>query len=113
MAVLWKQRKLDSTLQLYIIYIILAVLKYCNYIHLIYAWTCLPSNGHTTVYKLLFMINPSYMQSIEQLRDGPLSVCCMTCLYTCLYDRLEALRDGPLSLACTCPKSEPFMAKDA
>jgi hypothetical protein len=29
---------------------------------------------------------------------------CMTCLYTCLYDRFEALRDEPPSVGCTCPK---------
>jgi hypothetical protein len=40
------------------------------------------------------MIDPSYMQNIKQLTDGLMSVSCMTCLYTCLYDRFETLRDG-------------------
>jgi hypothetical protein len=47
------------------------------------------------VYKKIFIVDPSYMQSIKQLRDAPLSVSCMTYLYTCLYGRFEALRDEP------------------
>jgi hypothetical protein len=34
------------------------------------------------IYKYLFIVDPSYMQSIKQLRDGNLSVGCMTGLYT-------------------------------
>ena len=45
------------------------------------------------VYKHLFILDPSYMQSIKQLRDRPLSLGCMTCLY--LYDIFEMFRDEP------------------
>ena len=55
------------------------------------------------VLKNLFIVDPNYMQSIKQFRDGPLSVGCMTCRYTCLYDKFEALRDEHLSVGCTCP----------
>jgi hypothetical protein len=51
--------------------------------------------SHTMVYINLFIVDPSYMQNIKQLRDR-LPVCgCMICLYICLYDRFETLRDGP------------------
>ena len=33
------------------------------------------------------------MQYIKQLRDGPLFMDRMICLYTCLYDRFEVFRD--------------------
>jgi hypothetical protein len=56
------------------------------------------------VYKNLFIVDPSYMQSITQLRDGSLSMDCMTCLYAYLYDRSKTLRDEPPSVGCTCPK---------
>jgi hypothetical protein len=45
------------------------------------------------VFKNLFIVDPNYMQSIKQHRDRTPSVGCMTCLYTCLYDRFEMLRD--------------------
>jgi hypothetical protein len=83
---------------------ILVVLKYVIMFIFIYAWIYLPSNGHTMAYKLIFMIDPGYMQSIKQFRDGSLSVSCMTCLYICVYDRFEALKDGSPSVGCTCPK---------
>ena len=47
------------------------------------------------VLKNLFIVDPNYMQSIKQHRDRAPSVDCMTCLYTCLYDKFEALRDRP------------------
>ena len=34
----------------------------------------------------------------DALRDGSLSIHCMTCLYTCLYDRFKMFRDGPPSM---------------
>jgi hypothetical protein len=55
------------------------------------------------VYKNLFIIDLSYMQSIKQLRDGLPFVSCIICHYSCLYDRFEMLRDGLSSLGCTCP----------
>jgi len=39
----------------------------------------------------------------------PLSVGCMTCLYTRLYDRFDVLRDGPLSVVCTCPEGSRYI----
>ena len=48
------------------------------------------------------------MQCIKQFRDGSLSMDYMICLYTCLYDRLEALRDKLSSVSCTCPKELEF-----
>jgi hypothetical protein len=63
------------------------------------------SNSHTTICKKLFIVDPSYMQNIKQLRDEFLSVGCMTCLYFYLYNRFEMLRDGLPSVGCTCPKS--------
>ena len=41
------------------------------------------------VYKNTFVVDLSHMQSIKQLRDGPLSVGCMSCLYICLGDKFE------------------------
>jgi len=55
------------------------------------------------VYKNVFIIDPNYMQSIKQFRDRLLSMGCMTCLYTCLYNKFETLRDEHLSVGCTCP----------
>ena len=49
------------------------------------------------------MIDPNYMQNIKQLRDGSLSLGCITCLYISLYDRFEAFEDRPLYDDCmTC-----------
>jgi hypothetical protein len=49
------------------------------------------------VYKLIFMIDLDYVQSIKLLVDDPLSLGCMTCLFNCLYVRFYSLRDEPVS----------------
>ena len=53
-----------------------------------------------------------YKKCIKQLRDGSSSMGCMTCLYTCLYDRFEALRDEHLSVGCTCPYKSRIAEKN-
>ena len=57
------------------------------------------------VYKNIFVVDLSHMQSIKQLRDGPLSVGCMSCLYICLDDKFEILEMTGPSVGCTCPTS--------
>jgi hypothetical protein len=78
---------------------------YCNHVALIYPYT-FSINGHTMVCKKLFIVDHIYMQckALNSLKTEPV-VGCMTCLYTCLYDRFEMLRDGTSSVGCTCPKS--------
>ena len=60
------------------------------------------------VYKLIFIINLDYVQSIKLLGDGLLSVGRTSCLFNCLYIIFWSLRDDLLSLGCTCPKIQGF-----
>ena len=55
------------------------------------------------VYKMIFMNDLGYMQSIKQFADDPLFVGCTICLSNCLYIRSEALTDDLPSVGCTCP----------
>ena len=56
------------------------------------------------VYKLIFITDLDYVQSIKLLGDGLLSVGRTSCLFNCLYIIFWSLRDDTLSLGCTCPK---------
>ena len=49
------------------------------------------------IYKLIFMIDFGYMQSIKLLVDDSPSLGCMTSLFNCLYIRFYSLRD-PVSV---------------
>ena len=51
---------------------------------------------------MIFMNNLSYMQSIKQFADDPLSLGCTIYLSNCLYIRFDALTDDLLSVGCTC-----------
>ena len=57
-------------------------------------------------YKLIFMIDLGYIQSIKQFTGTLLSVGCAICLSNCLYIRFEALTDDLLSVGCTCPYAQ-------
>ena len=52
-------------------------------------------------------------KALNSLETDPLSVGCMTCLYTCLYDRFESLRDEHLSVGCTCPYTLRFALEES
>lgn len=51
-------------------------------------------NSNTMVYKIIFMDDLGYIQSIKQFADNLFSMNYMICLSSCLYIRFEALNDG-------------------
>ena len=68
------------------------VLKYCNYVGLIYAWIVSIKRQHS-VYKLIFMIDLGFMQCFKLLWDNLPSLGCT--LFNRLYSYSSILETTP------------------